>query len=82
MSRVVKFIAESQEHIEGLTIGKLYAVEDNEDIVDPELEKECGCVTVWDDDGHLHEIYKPLYEFIEGVSWFSVLPKKRYLEVL
>jgi hypothetical protein len=80
MSRVVRYIAEAEEFNSSLTIGKLYAVEDDEDIVDPEIEKEFGCVTVWDDEGHLHEICKSNYEFVEDVNWYSVRPKKRYIQ--
>lgn len=80
--RVVRYNSKTQPEKSGLTNAKLYAVEDNVDLVDPDIEKEFGCVTVWDDNGQLNEIDQGYYEFVEGVNWYFVLPKKRFIELL
>ena len=81
---VVKFTPTNQypHYQNGLTEGKLYAVETDEDLVLPEIYEHDQTVTVWDDKGHLHEIYKADYEVVIDVDPRSVLPNKRYIELM
>jgi hypothetical protein len=79
---VVKYLGESKES--GLTKGKEYGVETDEDLVGPEIYNDFGCVTVWDDKGHLHEIEEDEYEVVtvSEKEWWKTVPRKRYLEYL
>lgn len=72
---MVKYIGETKSN--GLTHGKLYGVETDIDIVE---YLDDLYVTVWDDNGHLHEIMNGEYEVNEGEDWENIVPKTRYIE--
>lgn len=76
---VVKFIAESKPNW-NLEKGKLYAVETDEDLVDI---FDDGTITVWNDEGHLAEMYDGEYEIVivDEDEWFIVKPESTFIEM-
>ena len=84
MSFVVQFTPDENTSYpyRSLTVGNHYAVEEDEDYVEPCLFEEGGTVTVWDDNGELAEILSTDYIIVEEMDWFDVLPKKRKMPVV
>lgn len=79
---IVKYLGEDNSNY-GLTNGKSYAVETNEDYVDQSVWEKFECVTVWNDKGYLAEIDKGNYEFQEGTKgdWIKAKPKRIFVEM-
>lgn len=73
---VVRYLGETNEN--GLTNGELYGVETDIEIV---AYINDTYVTVWDDEGELHEITSGDYEVVEGEDWFEVVPDHRHTEI-
>jgi hypothetical protein len=70
---IVQFTGESKN---GLTNGKLYAVETGAHQVMPEVYGDFGTPTVWDDDGELHEIDKDdfaIHSSGDQKDWFRAV---------
>lgn len=76
---VIKYIAPDKQ-LWGLINGKLYAVETDLDFV----EKDDYWLTVWNDEGHLAEVYDGEYEIVavDEKEWFKVRPEEIYMEIM
>jgi hypothetical protein len=77
INTVVIYSGETKEN--GLTYNKPYAVETDVDLV----EYYEFCVTVCDDNGHLHEIETDKYVIVSAdpKDWRKAKPDKCYTEI-
>lgn len=79
---VIKYVAPDKP-LWNLTNNKLYAV-----VTDTEdyglVEEDDTWLTVWNDEGHLAEVYDGEYEIvtIDEKDWFKARPNQIYMEIM
>jgi hypothetical protein len=78
---VIRYTGETKR---GLTNGKRYAVETDDDYIDNSVFNDFNTYTVFNDKGHLHEIDQGDYEVIKGANqrdWFNARSEKKYIQL-